>query len=83
MNAKNLTIDDLDALLKEASDPKAEAIANADAHTNNVGLPTYSELVKALRDTQQQLATYRSDGVLTGWDRPLKNATELLSRISA
>lgn len=30
-------------------DAKAEAIANADAHTNNVGLPTYSELVEALR----------------------------------
>jgi hypothetical protein len=28
---------------------KAEAIANADAHTNNAGLPTYSELVAALR----------------------------------
>ncbi len=27
---------------------RIEAIANADAHTNNVGLPTYSELVEAL-----------------------------------
>lgn len=26
-----------------------EAIANADAHTNKVGLPTYSELLGALR----------------------------------
>ena len=49
MNAKDLTIDDLDALLAKAGDPKAEAIANADAHTNNAGLPTYSELVAALK----------------------------------
>jgi hypothetical protein len=27
----------------------AEAIANADAHLNNVGLPTYTEAVKTLR----------------------------------
>lgn len=27
----------------------AEAIANADAHLNNAGLPTYSEMVAALR----------------------------------
>lgn len=53
MNAKELTIDDLDALLTKASDPKAEAIANADAHTNNAGLPTYSELVAALRMYQE------------------------------
>ncbi len=30
-------------------DAKAEATANADAHLNNAGLPTYSELVEALR----------------------------------
>ena len=28
---------------------KTEAIANADAHLSNVGLPTYSELLNALR----------------------------------
>lgn len=35
-----------------------EAIAVADAHTNNVALPTYSELVEALRD-QSDGAAYR------------------------
>jgi hypothetical protein len=29
--------------------PQSEAIANADAHLNNAGLPTYSELLAALQ----------------------------------
>lgn len=29
---------------------KTEAIAAADAHLNNAGLPTYTELLAALRD---------------------------------
>jgi len=32
---------------------KAEAIANADAHLSNVGLPTYSELVEALQEARK------------------------------
>lgn len=48
--AKDLSIDDLDALFEGLRmDAKGEAIANADAHTNNAGLPTYSELISALR----------------------------------
>ena len=35
---------------------KAEAIANADAHLSNVGMPTYSELVETLRRHQNVLA---------------------------
>ncbi|MNK37349.1 hypothetical protein D3C87_559150 [compost metagenome] len=31
-----------------ATEAKAEAIANADAHTNNAALPTYTELADAL-----------------------------------
>ena len=33
----------------ERESAAAEAIANADAHLNNAGLPTYSEMVAALR----------------------------------
>lgn len=46
--------------------PATAAIAVADAHTNNVGLPTYSELVAALRisrhHTQMAADLYRSLG---------------------
>lgn len=34
---------------------QTEAIANADAHTSNAVLPTYTELVKALRDAVKLL----------------------------
>lgn len=34
---------------------QAEAIATADAHLSNVALPTYSELVEALRDCEGRL----------------------------
>lgn len=30
-----------------------EAIANADAHTSNAGLPSYTELTKLLREAQR------------------------------
>lgn len=33
----------------------AEAVAEANAHLNNVGLPNYSELVDALRDAAEML----------------------------
>lgn len=83
MNAKELTIDELDALLMEAGDPKVEAIANADAHTNNAGLPTYSELVAALRATSGQLADYHLKGHMTGWDKALADSHAMLRRIPA
>lgn len=31
------------------NEAKTEAIANADAHSSNVGLPTYSELLAVVR----------------------------------
>lgn len=34
---------------------KTEAVANADAELNNAGLPTYSELLVALRDCNSML----------------------------
>lgn len=84
MSTKNLTIDDLETLFdgfrKEA---KAEAIANADAHTNNAGLPTYSELVAALRATSGQLADYHLKGHMSGWDKALADAHAMLRRIPA
>lgn len=47
----------LSALLaKHSMTARREAIAEADAHTNNAGLPTYSELVDALRKQQNVLA---------------------------
>lgn len=53
-------------------------IANADAHLNDVGLPTYSELVGALRD----LMNYTG-----GWDEkpshPCGKAARVISRLEA
>ncbi len=47
------------------NDSQKEAIATADAHTSNVGLPTYSELVEALRklhsEGQMYMARHRLD----------------------
>lgn len=35
-----------------ATNAKTEAIANADAHTSNAGLPTYSELIAFVQSTR-------------------------------
>jgi hypothetical protein len=35
---------------------RAEAIANADAHANDAGLPTYTELLAALQEAQKWAA---------------------------
>jgi predicted porin len=42
----------------EAAREKREAIANADAHTNNAGLPTYSELLDLLKQAQRLGLTF-------------------------
>ena len=39
-------------LAKHVAEAKTEAIAAADAELNNAGLPTYSELVEALRGAE-------------------------------
>jgi hypothetical protein len=38
------------------TDAQIEAIANADAHTNNAGLPTYTEISAALKEARDALA---------------------------
>jgi hypothetical protein len=35
-----------------------EAVANADAHTSNAGLPSYSELLELLREAQKLGLTF-------------------------
>lgn len=40
------------------SEQKQEAIANADAHLNNAGLPTYTELVELLREAAKLGLTF-------------------------
>lgn len=37
---------------------QTEAIATADAHTNDTGLPTYSELLAALRRANDETSCY-------------------------
>lgn len=60
--------------------PKLEAIANADAHTSNAGLPTYSELL----DFAQRMKivgglSYCSSHVVPEY---AKEAARLLARIA-
>ncbi len=43
---------------------KIEAIANADAHTSNAVLPTYTELVKALRDAVKLLEQHEHHNIV-------------------
>jgi hypothetical protein len=49
---------------KPAPTPTVEAVLIADAYTNNVGLPTYSELARALRRIQSPLITLRLQALL-------------------
>jgi len=58
---------------------KIEAIADADAHSNNAGLPTYSELVEALRKAERELAYHAS----TRNNRELPVIRSTLARIDA
>lgn len=64
---------------EQAMNAMTEAIANADAHTNNAGLPTYSELVAALRLAHQQMQ--KSDGESHAWHEANDSANALLARI--
>lgn len=45
-----------------------DAIANANAHLSNVGLPTYDDLVNALRDAQKTIGVVQ--GHLTPEEEP-------------
>lgn len=47
-------------------DHKAEAIANADAQLNNVGLPTYSELLAQLSNAVSFMHEAVAAGILDG-----------------
>lgn len=68
-------------------DAKTEAIANADAHTSNVGLPTYTELVEALRKHQQFNDGHSFVEISSVTDRKFKalgkESAALLARIPA
>lgn len=48
-----------DAILRMSA--KGEAVANADAHLNDAGLPTYSELLAAVRSARA-LASVSASG---------------------
>lgn len=56
-----------------------EAIAKADAYTNNAALPTYSELVEALR--RLTVCYDRYSGTGRRYEAPAVIASELLARI--
>lgn len=69
-------------LAKHSASAVAEAIANADAHTSNAGLPTYSELAEALRDAEHRLNELIATGDFEPEDlRCIRRACALLSRI--
>lgn len=40
------------------NEAQIEAVANADAHLNNAGLPTYTEVVSMLKDAQRLGLTF-------------------------
>lgn len=68
-------------LAKRVKDAKAEAIANADAHTNNAGLPTYSDLDYALRALRAECLRYLPQHRIDS--RAMLAADALLARIPA
>lgn len=49
---------------REQNHEKSLAIEIADAHTNNVGLPTYSELLKALRDVEKNCGMANTEQII-------------------
>jgi len=64
------------------SETKSEAIANADAHTNNAGLPTYSALVVTLTKARrfvkfqaQEIGTKQLQDLMVEIDAALAAAT--------
>lgn len=54
------------AQMSVANDAVKEAIANADAHLNNVGLPGYLDLARALWANQKALGLVDDFGSATG-----------------
>ncbi len=63
------------------NEAQTEAIANADAHTSNAALPTYSELVEALRRLSDTYDRYSATG--RRHQPAAVQATALLNRIPA
>lgn len=53
-------------LFRGATEAVTDAIAQADAHLNNVGLPSYMELVQALRASNAALGLVDDFGSATG-----------------
>jgi len=53
-------------LFRGATEAVIDAIAQADAHLNNVGLPGYMELVQALRASNAALGLVDDFGSATG-----------------
>lgn len=62
---------------------KNKAVELADIGLQNQGLPTYSELVAALRASSGQLADYHLKGHMSGWDKVLADSHAMLRRIPA
>lgn len=56
---------------------QTEAIANADAQTNNAGLPTYTEVVAALLRLQQRSAL----ADIPSYDPAMRETFSLLARV--
>ena len=63
------------------NEAQTEAIANADAHTGNAALPTYSELVEALRRLSETYDRYSATG--RRHQPAAVQATAILNRIPA
>lgn len=87
MTAKNLTLDDLTAAVDREPTPKEEAVDIANAELGNVGLPTYSDLVEALRSAIKQTPRRYTDKMNGRGDRIAEHpawvgeASALLARI--
>lgn len=63
------------------TEAQTEAVAWADAHTSNTGLPTYTELVEALRRLSETYDRYSATG--RRHQPAAVQATAILNRIPA
>ena len=68
--------------MSQTTDPKAAAIAAADTHLNNVGLPTYNELLALLIESQELGLTF-SIGSAYISRQYIEKQRELSARIDA
>lgn len=59
---------------------RINAISNADTQLAGVGLPTYSQLLAALREVQGQTANLRGDPKTPTVDKVYRVAADILKR---